>query len=876
MEARSIKLALCLLLAVCPAAAEEHAPTAEGGVVRITASDRYEAGGFYRFFFGNAYRDLWDAEIEVPVLDLHSVGGGLVPSGRFGGLQTAVLGLKAADGRSYTFRGVDKDPSSVLPPVLLDTFVQDLVQDMMATQHPEAPLAVSVLSEAAGLLAIKESTVVIPDDPVLGEYREEFAGRLGHFFEFPMPKSDKQPGYRGAIDIIDHDELYERLEANWETEVAVDEFLRARLFDIFIGDFDRHRKQWRWAKFPDDPLWYPIPEDRDMAFVRYDGALLRFVSIYVPILQDYSAKYPGMKGLTLHGWEQDRWLLPSLSWPAWEAMALDVQSRITDDVIDEAVDALAVEYVELDGDRLRHDLRGRRDRLVEGARAFYEHLAGQVNVEATDVAEEVTAARDEDGSLLLEVRDREAGPDSDPVYSRRFEKCETNDVRVYLRGGDDRVKTTGGRGPIRLRLIAEDGEKVVDDREGGKTRVYEESGTVELLTNPHTDLDTRHYEPPEPDAGFVDVEDVPPRDWGYDLIPIPLFSYEKDAGLFFGLGGIYTRYGFRKHPWSSRHRFSAGYAEDAKRERLDYLGTWRFENSRWMSRLQLRQSGIEVMRFYGYGNKTSDSGSNSFYRVRNRQFEAAPALAYTFEDSRFRVGGGPWVEYSDTKSGSRFIDFDDPYGAGEFGSTGGYVRATFDSRETYDDPELNMRAPIHDNPAAGYPTSGLFAEFKGEVSPPIWDVKSTWGAIEGSVSAYFSAFEGDRATLAVRVGGRETFGNQPYFKAAYIGGGNFFSGGSTVRGLLAERFAGDTSVYGNLDLRVVVARVKALVPSDVGVLGFGDVGRVFEDGESSDKWHPGYGGGVWIAPLARTNALSFTVADSQEETVFYMNLGFAF
>jgi len=48
------------------------------------------------------------------------------------------------------------------------------------------------------------------------------------------------------------------------------------------------------------------------------------------------------------------------------------------------------------------------------------------------------------------------------------------------------------------------------------------------------------------------------------------------------------------------------------------------------------------------------------------------------------------------------------------------------------------------------------------------------------------------------------------------------------------------------------------------------------DGDSSDKWHPGYGGGVWFAPLARTNAIRLTVAHSEEDTLFYMGLGFGF
>ena len=51
-------------------------------------------------------------------------------------------------------------------------------------------------------------------------------------------------------------------------------FLKARLFDMMIGDWDRHRRQWRWAKFERRAGWQPIPEDRDTAFSRYEGVIL--------------------------------------------------------------------------------------------------------------------------------------------------------------------------------------------------------------------------------------------------------------------------------------------------------------------------------------------------------------------------------------------------------------------------------------------------------------------------------------------------------------------------------------------------------------------------------------------------------------------------
>jgi len=364
MKGWASALLLGLLLSPTLGATRADADEPAVGVktVRVAASERYQANRVHRFALGGGYRDLWEAEIELPVLDLATEAGGLTPTARFGGLQTAVLGFVNPEGRAFTFRGTDKDPSAVLHPEFHDTVVMALVQDQMAAQHPGGPIATSIISQAAGVLTIHERMVVMPDDPALGEFREEFAGMVGAFFEFPMPASGDRPGFHGATEIIDHEELYERLAKGHEDRVAADAFLRARLLDILIGDFDRHRKQWRWARFPGDRRWQPIPEDRDMAFFRYEGVGPRVAYLYVPILQSYGPEYPFMKGLTLHGWEQDRWLLPALSWEDWERIATDVQSRVTDETIDAAVAALPPEYQELDGERLRHDLRGRRDR----------------------------------------------------------------------------------------------------------------------------------------------------------------------------------------------------------------------------------------------------------------------------------------------------------------------------------------------------------------------------------------------------------------------------------------------------------------------------------------------------------------------------------
>jgi len=724
----------------------------------------------------------------------------------------------------------------------------------------------------------------MPDDPALGKYREEFAGMVGSFFEFPMPRSEAAAGFHDATEIIGQKELFQRLERSSADEVDVEAFLRARLLDLLLGDFDRHRKQWRWAKIPGSSKWQPIPEDRDMAFVRYDGAGPRVASVYVPILQNYGPEYPSMQGLTFHGWEQDRWLLPALSWSQWQAIALDMRARITDEIIEEAIAAQPRAYVELDGERLRRDLRGRRDRLVEGARSFYEHLAGEVNVQATDSAEQIRVTRNADGTMLIELWEIEGtSANSEPFFSRLFDPDDTNEVRVYLREGDDQVEVVGGHADIRLKLIsggftdaASKGRKRVDDSQGGSTKIYDETGIVEVAPGPGTFVVRRHYVEPVPSATFVDVKDIPPRDWGSDLIPIPQFGYEKDVGAFLGAGVVYTRYGFRKDPWSSQHRLMAGVGTESGQPRVRYGGRFKVENSKLTGRIDVHVSGLEILRFYGFGNNTSNSGAGSFFRVRNQQYRAAPSVEFRMVDDKVRMSGGPWVQFTKTKNGNRLINQLDPYGADDFGMVGAFVNLKFDTRRAFDDESLNMALPFHDPVAAGYPTSGFLVDFTANVSPPVWDVTRRWASIEGSISTFLSVGKDDRVTLALRVGGKDTYGRTPYFEAAFLGGGEFFSGGATIRGFRAERWAGESSAYGNAELRVVLGRVKIVVPGDFGVIAFGDVGRVFVDDESSDQWHEGYGGGVFFAPLARTNAIRLTVAHSDEDTLAYMGFGFGF
>jgi len=167
-------------------------------------------------------------------------------------------------------------------------------------------------------------------------------------------------------------------------------------------------------------------------------------------------------------------------------------------------------------------------------------------------------------------------------------------------------------------------------------------------------------------------------------------------------------------------------------------------------------------------------------------------------------------------------------------------------------------------------TRGVLLVAGGSVYPNVWDAVSTYGEVHGAASTYLTANIPLQPTLALRAGGQKNWGTYPFFDAAHVGGAN------TVRGLFEHRYIGDASAWGNAELRLRISRYYIILPGDWGLFGAADGGRVWFNGESSSKWHHGFGGGLWFAPLTRNNALTAAIVESEGRTGVYIKAGFMF
>lgn len=828
--------------------------------VLVAPNPQYEAGGIWRMFFGADWRDLWTTPTKVEVLNLQTFAGGLTPVKQGGGQQTKSLRFRAPDGRQFNFRSVDKDPSAVLPPDLKGTFADEIVQDQISSAHPTGPLVSDRLLARTGVVHASPMLFVMPDDPALGEFRQTFAHMLGLLEEHVEEGHTQTPGVEGATKIIDMDKLLERLEERPSEHIDTVAFLKARLMDVFIGDWDRHRGQWRWARVGPDEVttpWIPVPEDRDQVFVKYDGFLLWIARQNQTQLVNFGPGYPRMVGATFNGRELDRQLLAAVEWPVWDSVAQDLQRRLTDLVIDSAVRLLPVQQYRISGAELNKDLQVRRDKLRSMAEEYFKYLATEPDMHGTDMADRVTITRGgvtdgDDVEVLIEGRDTVAGAPVMVRSARRlFLDRNTHEVRLYLHGGDDSVYVRGnGSGKLKLRVIGGNGQDVVlDSSRAGGVRFYDSGDHSALVALHGGSLRRKSYTRPDT------TTPVPPRDWGGFKAPVLWSSISPDIGLFLGIGLSSTDYGFRRHPYSSRHLIRAGYATSASTFRAEYKGEWHWENSGIHTNVLARASGIEILRFYGFGNETPNNGDRDFFKIQQDQFLLEPSITLPF-GRRVELTVGPRAQFSRLdENDDRFINtLPNLYGAGEFGQLGGRMALSIDTRDV---------------PAAA--RSGIHLEAEGTIYPSIWDVVSTFGKVRGELSTFLSASTPLYPTLALRVGGEKVFGDAvPFHEAAYVGGRN------TLRGWDEQRFAGESAVFGNAELRLHLFRTTLLLPTNVGIFGLADIGRVYVDGENSDEWHTGFGGGLSFGVFRSANTLTVAVATSEERTGVYVRAGFLF
>ena len=843
-------------------------PTDYSDVSVVTpASTKYKAGPLKRLFLGNHYRYEWRQPIEVKVLDINNRHGGLIPIQQGGGQQTKSLRFKAGNDYIYNARSIDKDPSKVLPDQLQNTFARSIVQDQISTAHPYGLMAIPPLADAAGIYYTKPELIYIPNSPKLHRFRDEFGNMLASLELRPDEDLSEFQRFGNSKNLVSTRTMMEDVEEDNDNEVDERLFLRSRLFDMWVGDWDRHEDQWRWAEIEKEEkgtLFQPVPRDRDQVFVKFDGILpyLATRRWAVQNLENFGYNYSDIASLMYSGTYLDRRFLTELKREDWNAIADSMKNALTDEVILEGVNRLPQGANTKNNKDIIRKLKNRRDHLDEAAMKYYEVLAKEVDIVGSDKHERYELERMANGNLNVKMykTDKE-GEIKKLLYERTFYPKETNEIRLYALEGNDSFYITGdGPANILIRAFGGGGEDLISNTSRKRNVRYYDFTDYKLEGG---NIKTEIYKEPRPNEYERDLK---PMKYDY-VAPAAFFGYNRDDGIFIGGGVNIKTFGFRKDPFAASHLIVGNYAFLTKAFNIKYEGIFTEAVGKWDLLLNLNGNFPNfVGNFFGYGNETenllaTDENTDSeFYWARYDLFNVAPALAKRF-DAKHTFSIGPFYEFAklEDTSANRFInnpalnklDPDQLYERNHY--AGLIANYTFDTR---------------DNSMRTY--EGTFFNMGGSYNYDISGNERNFTNLFGNLSFYLTGYVPFKTTLAVRVGGATNFGDFNFYQANYIGGTE------NLRGYRKDRFAGRTSFYQNTDIRIRLFNFGTyLLSGDVGILGFNDFGRVWIDDEDSDTLHHGYGGGIWLAPY-NVAVISASYGISKEESLIYIKFGFLF
>jgi len=842
-------------------------PNYRDSTITIAANPEYAAGRTKELLLGDHYRDEWITPVKVPVLDLATEKGGLIPYRVGGGKQTASLRLRTEEGREYTLRSVNKNPEQVLPENLRETFARDILQDQISAQHPYGALITPTLSKAAGIFHVNPKLVYIPADPLLGKYLEDFGNTLAILEENPDEDHQDVASLGYARNLVGTDKVLERRQQDNDNVIDEKSFARARLFDMLIGDWDRHEGQWRWVerKGNGERIFEPVPKDRDVAFFKADGVIPYIATRKWAIrnFRSFKSDVDDVVGLNLTALNNDHTFLASVTKEEWVRIAEKLRNDMSDAVIDQAVKALPKEVYPLSGPEIATKLKSRRDLLPQLAADYYTSLSKIVDFAGSDKTEYFTVKRLDDNQTEVEVRNiKKDGSIGRKVYKRTLLTSETDEIRLYGLGGKDIFEVSGevNQG-ILVRIIGGDGHDSISDksvvRNGKKKTVVYDTKTNNFFSFGSETKDKTE-----------DYKEVNRYDRNSYKIPYfgPRISleYNVDDRLYIGGGFVYRTRKFRKDPFAVEHRLMGNYAFTTKAYNLRYTGTYTDVISNLDLELKASINGPQLLyNYFGIGNETEAQEKNvQDYRVRFERYIVSPTLVH--EIFHFlRIGAGPHYDQFNVLENV----------------SGSFVRENV-SRTEISSLRTNKYVGLHafmNVVAVSTPVNPRIGiKWLNEVSfnQQLGFEKFNFTRLASEIMVYLTPNFPFQLTWAGRIGGAHNFGDFRFYQANTLGGT------TNLRGYRITRFAGRSSVYANLEARLQLFRFNVyLFPGTFGVLGLLDHGRVFADEDASRKlfsgMHRGVGGGVWVDILKQA-VISGTYSYGEKEKLFNLNFGFLF
>jgi hypothetical protein len=823
-----------------------------GDSVLVKANEGYsQVSSIHRKLFGENYRQEWSTATKLPVIKISEIHGGLVPMQRGGGHQSLSLRLKDKSGKEWVLRSVNKYPEILLPPALRETFAKDIVTDAMSAQHPYAALIVPPLAEAAGVPYAKPIIGLVAPDRNLGIYGKDFVNTVCLLEERePLGKSDNsEKMYKALVDDNDN---------SFDTTI----FFKARLLDLFIGDWDRHEDQWRWAyeKKGKDKKYIAVPRDRDQVLHMVDGMVPNFAARpwVVPMLHDFDGSIKKVNAFFTESNGLNKKFLNQLSHEQWMQLTNEFTAAMTDSLIEKALTLLPKESYNMRHEQLFEQLKERRQHLPAAMEKYYAFLNKIVDIQTTDKNELVQITDAPNNGLLITIHKiNKEGKIKDELFRRIFYPNITKEIRLFLEDGHDSV-VVNNHANIKLRIVGAKDNKVYNVIESKKTiQLYGREKKVSLLGN-GSKLRT-HLSNDSANTAYM------PTNPYNKIVPMLNLGYNIDDGLMLGAAVKFINQGFRKKPYSSMQQFSftRSFSTDAFKFKF---------SSEWLNAVGKADFSIKAkalapdntQNFFGLGNNTVYDKTNSikFYRTRFAIYELAPELRWhSNKTSSYSVS--PFLQLYQ-------FDGDDNQGRliNSPSLIHSYDSSTIEKDKSYAGISFHFMEDARNNTLL--PSSGGYFSIKVQAFKGLNSYAKDFIQFTPELALFRKLDRRANIVLANRLGAGTILGKAAFYQQLFLGGHE------NLLGFRQYRFAGRSMLYNNLELRVKLKNIGSyILPGQLGMVAFYDAGKVWAKGFDSNSIHQSVGGGIYFVP-AQMAVLQVLAGYSKEGWYPYFTIGFRF
>lgn len=838
---------------------------------QILTKEETSKSWFYKLFWGEHYRDYYSREVTVKIASLDTLYGGLTILKEGGGHQSQSLKLQGKNGKQYVMRSLHKDALKFLrfklkgivfnPDSYDDTATEDLVSDFFTTAHPYAQLAVNDLAEAALINHSNIKLYYFPKQSGFGDLNDKYGNGLYYIEERPSKDQKDFKGFQHTsiensgeiVDFANTEDVLKKLRDNDKYSIDKRQYIRSRIFDMLIGDWDRHEDQWRWALRETgnkSGVYSPIPRDRDAAFSKFDGAALAVVKNRIPdtrFWQSYDDNLDNVKWFNSEAYNLDKIFVSQYDASIWNEEAISIQKGLTDAVIDKAFLNLPQEMQDQALEDIKTKLKNRLKNLNILASEYADFINEKVVIHGTDKKDVFQITRQPKGNTTVEIFSEKNS--TQPYYSAVINSDNTCEIWIYgLNGDDDFIVKGEGNKEILVRIIGGYGTDHYTLEENGKIRIYDYDYEKNIIDakQPSKKQFSSLYETNNLHFRYF----IPSNN-----ILVPVLGYATDDGFVLGAKDTYTYNAFNGNPHKQVHEIFANYYFTYQSAEAGYNGTFFniFPHINFL--VEAYFSGTKFSNnFFGYGNQTVNDDQTlgkEYNRARTRQ-------------TNFNAG----LEYHKFKIKALFESFEIQEMNDRFFTPANVDPAVFE-HQNYVGTEASIAYLNRD--AEDFSTKGLYASAKAGWKINTDNSDNNFGYFVGKVGLEDKLTNSGNLVFQTVAEGRVIFGDNYYFyHSSFLGGNN------GLRGYRNERFSGKNSLYDSSNLKLKVASFKTgLIPIDFGLYGGFDVGRVWTQDDPSKKWHTSQGGGIWFGGLS-TLSLQAACFNSDEGNIIFVGFNFKY